>query len=131
METTPRGGASLDGATYEATYSYDGAIKTAKGTTEGSQIMFDGIPLDKVTVKETSAPEGYLPDTKTHEFAVTAAMAEQTIAVFELTSAYGCGSPNPIKTRKEGAAFPRYGLQGPQACARHDRRWDNRQVPAR
>lgn len=85
LEATPQGGASLDGATYEATYTYDGTTKTVEGTTEGSQIVFDGIPLGKITVKETSAPEGYLPDTKTHKFAVSADMTDQTIAVFELT----------------------------------------------
>lgn len=85
LEAMPQGGASLDGATYEATYTYDGTTKTVEGTTEGSQIVFDGIPLGKITVKETSAPEGYLPDTKTHEFTVSADMTDQTIAVFELT----------------------------------------------
>lgn len=51
LEATPQGGASLDGATYEATYTYDGTTKTVEGTTEGSQIVFDGIPLGKITVK--------------------------------------------------------------------------------
>lgn len=85
LEATPQGEASLDGATYEATYTYNGTTKTVEGTTGGSQIVFDGIPLGKITVKETSAPDGYLPDTKTHELTVGADMADQTIAVFELT----------------------------------------------
>ena len=85
LEATPQGGASLDGATYEATYTYDGTTKTVEGTTGGSQIVFEEIPLGKITVKETSAPEGYLPDTKTHELTVSADMTDQTIAVFELT----------------------------------------------
>lgn len=54
LEATPQGRASLDGATHEATCTYN-------GTTEGPQIVFDGIPLGKITVKETSAPEGYPP----------------------------------------------------------------------
>lgn len=131
LETTLQGGAPLDGATYEATYTYDGATKTVEGTTGGSQIVLDGISLGKITVKETSAPERHLPDVKTHEFAVIADMADQIIAALELTSAYGCGNSNSIKTRKEGAAFLRYGLQRLQACARRDRRWDSRQVSAR
>ena len=85
LEAAPQGGASLDGATYVATYTYDGTTKTVEGTTEGSQIAFEGIPLGKITVKETGAPEGYLPDTKTHEFMVSANMTDQAIAVFELT----------------------------------------------
>ena len=85
LEAAPQGGASLDGATYVATYTYDGTTKTVEGTTEGSQIAFEGIPLGKITVKETGAPEGYLPDTKTHEFTVSADMTDQAIAVFELT----------------------------------------------
>lgn len=61
LEATPQGRASLDGATHEATCTYNGTTKTVEGTTEGPQIVFDGIPLGKITVKETSAPEGYPP----------------------------------------------------------------------
>ncbi|WP_417119283.1 VaFE repeat-containing surface-anchored protein [Olsenella phocaeensis] len=82
-EAAPQGAATLDGAEYEATYAYDGGTKTVKGTTEGARIVFEGIPLGTVTVRETKAPEGYLPDTEEHVLAVTAEDAGNE-AVFEL-----------------------------------------------
>lgn len=83
-KAAPQGAATLDGAEYEATYAYDGGAKTVKGTTEGSRIVFEGIPLGTVAVRETKAPEGYLPDTEEHVLTVTAEDAGHE-AVFELT----------------------------------------------
>ncbi|MBR0404595.1 MAG: VaFE repeat-containing surface-anchored protein [Eggerthellaceae bacterium] len=80
----PEGDASLDGAEYAVTYRYAGESKTVKGTSANAQIVFEGIPLGDITVKETKAPEGYLPDTRTHSFRVTADMCDQSIATFEL-----------------------------------------------
>ncbi|MBQ3266820.1 MAG: VaFE repeat-containing surface-anchored protein, partial [Atopobiaceae bacterium] len=80
----PEGDASLDGAEYAVTYRYAGESKTVKGTSQNAQVMFEGIPLGDITVKETKAPEGYLLDTRTHAFKVTADMCDQSIATFEL-----------------------------------------------
>lgn len=82
-EAVPQGAATLDGAEYEATYAYDSGTKTVRGTTEGARIVFEGIPLGTVTVRETKAPEGYLPDTEEHVLTVTAEDAGHE-AVFEL-----------------------------------------------
>lgn len=83
-EASPQGAATLDGAEYEATYAYDGGTRTVKGVTEGARIVFEGVPLGTVTVRETKAPEGYLPDTEEHVLTVTADEAGHD-AVFELT----------------------------------------------
>ena len=82
-EATPQGAATLDGAEYKATYAYDGGTRTVKGTTEGARIVFEGIPLGTVTVREIKAPEGYLPDMEEHVLTVTADDAGHE-AVFEL-----------------------------------------------
>lgn len=79
----PQGGASLDGAEYEATYLYGGEQATVAGVVENSELVFEGIPLGTVTIKETKAPEGYLPDPQAHEITVTADMAGSESAVFE------------------------------------------------
>ena len=71
----PQGAASLDGAEYEATYLHGGEYVTAKGVVENSKLAFEGIPLGTVTIKETKAPAGYLPDPEAHEITVTADMA--------------------------------------------------------
>ncbi len=81
-EAAPQGAATLDGAEYEATYAYDGGTKTARGTTGGARIVFEGTPLGAVTVRETKAPEGYLPDTEEHVLTVTAETAGHE-AVFD------------------------------------------------
>ena len=78
----PQGAASLDGAEYEATYLHGGEYVTAKGVVENSKLAFEGIPLGTVTIKETKAPAGYLPDPEAHEITVTADMAGSGIARF-------------------------------------------------
>ena len=79
----PQGAASLDGAEYEATYLHGGEYVTAKGVVENSKLAFEGIPLGTVTIKETKAPAGYLPDPEAHEITVTADMAGSESPVFE------------------------------------------------
>lgn len=79
----PQGAASLDGAEYEATYLYGGEYVTAKGVVTDSKLTFENIPLGTVTVKETKAPVGYLPDPEAHEITVTAEMAGSASPVFE------------------------------------------------
>ena len=85
-ETTlpePQGGATLDGAEYEATYLYGGEYVTVSGVVEDSKLVFEGIPLGTVTIKEAKAPEGYLPDPQAHEVTITADMAGSESAAFE------------------------------------------------
>lgn len=83
----PQGAATLDGAVYEASYAYGGETRTVRGTTENASVVFDGIPLGKVAVREVVAPAGYLPDERVHEFYVSAEDAADAEAVFELKPA--------------------------------------------
>jgi hypothetical protein len=85
-EPSPQGAASLDGAVYEATYQKGGKAETQSATVEGGKAVFSGIPLGKFTVRETKAPEGYLPDTEAHELEVTAETAGHSAATFSLQS---------------------------------------------
>ena len=84
-EPSPQGAASLDGAVYEATYQKGGKTETQSATVEGGRAVFSGIPLGKFTVRETKAPEGYLPDAEAHELEVTAENAGHSAATFELS----------------------------------------------
>lgn len=103
----PQGGASLDGAEYEATYLYGGEYVTAKGVTEGSRIVFSGIPLGTVSIKEVKAPEGYLPDPDVHKIVITAEMAGSASPTFayeaadELTEQVIRGDLELVKTSGE------------------------------
>jgi hypothetical protein len=83
-EPSPQGAASLDGAVYEATYQKGGKAETQSATVEDGKAVFSGIPLGKFTVRETEAPDGYLPDTETHELEVTAETAGHSAATFAL-----------------------------------------------
>lgn len=78
----PQGAASLDGAEYEATYLHGGEYVTAKGVVENSKLAFEGIPLGTVTIKETKAPAGYLPDPEAHEITSHSRTWRQRIARF-------------------------------------------------
>lgn len=82
-----QGAATLDGAVYELSYAYAGQQKTVSGTTKDGKVVFTGIPLGKVTVRETKAPEGYVLDAKEHVLEVTAQQAGSGSAVLELTPA--------------------------------------------
>lgn len=84
-EPSPQGAASLDGAVYEASYQKGGKTETQSATVENGKAVFSGIPLGKFTVRETKAPEGYLPDAETHELEVTAETAGHSAATFELS----------------------------------------------
>ena len=83
-EPSPQGAASLDGAVYEATYQKGGKAETQSATVEGGKAVFSGIPLGKFIVRETKAPEGYLPDAEAHELEVTAETAGHSAATFAL-----------------------------------------------
>lgn len=96
-EASPQGAGSLDGAVYRATYEMDGKKASQEATVSGGEATFEGIPLGKISVTEVKAPTGYLPDTKTHEFAVTAADAGHEAAVFELVPKAGEFSEQPVR----------------------------------
>ena len=84
-EATPQGAASLDNAVYEASFEQNGEVKTVRGTTKGSEVTFEGIPLGRISVREVTPPTGYLPDAEEHVFEVAAGDAGHGSAVFELT----------------------------------------------
>lgn len=79
-----QGDASLDGATYKATYKRGNATETVEGKTVGATIVFENIPLGDIEVREVSPSEGYLLDRDVHRFRVTADMCKDGPAVFEL-----------------------------------------------
>ncbi len=83
---TPQGAASLDGVVYEASFEQNGDTKTVRGTAQGGEVTFEGIPLGRVVVCEVTLPKGYLSDVQEHAFEVTAEDAGHGSAVFELAS---------------------------------------------
>ena len=93
----PQGGASLDGAVYRATYEQNGAPTSQDAVIKGGEAVFQGIPLGEVSVTEVQAPDGYLPDLRTHAFTVTAADAGHEEAVFELMPRDGEFSEQPVR----------------------------------
>ncbi|MEE8723278.1 MAG: VaFE repeat-containing surface-anchored protein [Atopobiaceae bacterium] len=95
--TDPQGAGSLDGAVYKATYEQNGEEASQEATIANGEATFENIPLGKITVSEVQAPTGYKPDTKSHEFTVTAADAGHEKAVFELTPADGEFSEQPVR----------------------------------
>lgn len=95
--TDPQGASSLDGAVYKATYEQNGEEASQEATIANGEATFENIPLGKVTVTEVQAPTGYKPDTKAHEFTVTAADAGHEEAVFELTPEDGEFAEQPVR----------------------------------
>lgn len=81
---SPQGDATLDGALYEASYDRDGKTEKARGETVGATVVFEGIPLGDVEVRELDPSGGYLLDREVHRLRATADMAEGTAAVIEL-----------------------------------------------
>ena len=68
---TPQAGTSLAGAEYKVV---DANGTAHLGTTdESGRVAFGGLPLGRVTVTETRAPEGYRLDPTVHEFEVSSA----------------------------------------------------------
>ncbi len=93
----PQGAASLDGAVYKATYEQNGKETSQEATIENGEATFQGIPLGEIAITEVQPPTGYLPDTDTHRFTVTAADAGHDKAVFELTPADGEFGEQPVR----------------------------------
>ncbi|WP_101721029.1 VaFE repeat-containing surface-anchored protein [Eggerthella timonensis] len=82
-----QGDATLDGALYQASYERGGATETVQGRTQGATVVFEGIPLGDVEVRELDASGGYLLDREPHRLRVTADMAEGGEAVVEIAPA--------------------------------------------
>lgn len=66
----PQPGASLEGAEFRLVDA-NGKVHTAVTDGDGT-CLFEGIPLGKVSVTETKAPEGYKLDREVHEYYVDA-----------------------------------------------------------
>lgn len=74
-------GVSLAGAEYRAVDA-NGDAHTAT-TDESGRAVFSGLPLGELSVTETKAPEGYLPDTSVHEYQASASTLPES-GVIEL-----------------------------------------------
>lgn len=81
---SPQGDASLDGALYQASYKRGSSTETVKGETVGATVVFEGIPLGDIEVRELDPSDGYLLDRRTHHLRVTAADAQNGSAVIEV-----------------------------------------------
>ena len=70
--STPQGNATLAGAVYQVSYQKGGQTVTEELTSDASGNLgtLEGLPLGTVTVKELTAPEGYLLDTEVHTYTV-------------------------------------------------------------
>ena len=82
-----QGDAVLDGALYQASYTRGGAVETQQGRTEGGTVVFEGIPLGDIEVRELDPSGGYLLDREAHRLRVTADMANGNEAVIEVSPA--------------------------------------------
>ena len=80
-----QGDATLDGAVYQASFERGGETETVEGTTAGGSIVFDGLPLGEVEIREVSPSDGYLLDREVHRIEVTAEMAQAGDAVIEVS----------------------------------------------
>lgn len=70
----PQGNASLAGAVYEVTFQENGVPKAVRGSTNNvGEIVFENIPLGKITVQEITPPVGYKLDLTLHEYDVPSA----------------------------------------------------------
>lgn len=81
---SPQGDATLDGALYQARYARGSATETVKGQTVGATVVFEGIPLGDIEVRELSPSGGYLLDREVHRIRVTADMAKGGERVIEV-----------------------------------------------
>ncbi len=81
---SPQGDATLDGALYQASYKRGSGTETVKGETNGATVVFEGIPLGDIEVRELDPSDGYLLDRRTHHLRVTAADAQGGSAVIEV-----------------------------------------------
>ena len=82
--STPQGNSSLAGAVYQVSYQLGGQTVTEELTSDaqGNLGTLEGLPLGTVTVKELTAPEGYLLDTEVHTYTVDG--SQLTGDVYEL-----------------------------------------------
>lgn len=80
-----QGDATLDGAVYQASYDRGGETEAVEGTTVDGMIVFEGIPLGEVEIREVSPSGGYLLDREVHRIEVTADMAQSGGAVVEVS----------------------------------------------
>ena len=83
----PQGDATLDGALYQASYKRGSATETVKGETQGALVVFEGIPLGDIEVRELDPSGGYLLDREVHRLRVTADMAVGYNEVIEIEPA--------------------------------------------
>lgn len=81
---TPQGDATLDGALYQARYMRGNATETVQGETAGATVVFEGIPLGDIEVRELDPSGGYLLDREVHRIRVTADMADDNSPVIEV-----------------------------------------------
>lgn len=81
---SPQGDATLDGALYQARYARGGTTETVKGETVGATVVFEGIPLGDIEVRELDPSGGYLLDRRAHRLRVTAENAQGGSAVIEV-----------------------------------------------
>lgn len=81
---SPQGDAALDGALYQASYKRGSGTETVKGETVGATVVFEGIPLGDIEVRELDPSGGYLLDRGVHRLRVTAADAQGGSAVIEV-----------------------------------------------
>lgn len=81
---TAQGDATLDGALYQASYKRGVATETAQGETRGATVVFEGIPLGDIEVRELDPSGGYLLDREVHRLHVTAGMASGNDPVIEV-----------------------------------------------
>lgn len=81
---SPQGDATLDGALYQASYKRGGGTETVKGETVGATVVFEGIPLGDIEVRELDPSGGYLLDRRAHHLRVTAADAQGGSAIIEV-----------------------------------------------
>ena len=83
-KVAPQGDATLDGALYQVRYARGSATETVKGETVGATVVFEGIPLGDIEVRELSPSGGYLLDREAHRIRVTADMAQGASPVIEV-----------------------------------------------
>lgn len=82
-----QGDATLDGALYQVSYKRGNAVETVQGETRGATVVFEGIPLGDVEVRELDPSGGYLLDREPHRLHVTADMANGNDPVIEIAPA--------------------------------------------
>ena len=80
----PQGDAVLDGALYQASYRRGSVTETVRGETVGATVVFEGIPLGDIMVREMLPSGGYLLDRDVHRIRVTADMAQGASPVIEV-----------------------------------------------